>query len=278
MGALLALLAATAWGSGDYLGATATRRQSSITVTASAQIIGLTLLAVGSLIVAGDATADDVIWPGIGGAAGAAGLVLLYHGLAHGKISVIAPIAGVVGAGVPVVWGIAAGEDLGPLRASGLIAGLAAIAMISKSVDTADTPSRFSASGSVLLAAAAGTLFGAFIVLLDAAGDDAGLYPVLAARAVAVPLLVMLALGLRHHVVARVDRRFVLGAGILDVAANVFLLIALEYSLVVAGVLSSLYPAVTVGLARILGGDRITTVQGLGLMLGAVSVVMVTTG
>ena len=278
MGALLALFAAAAWGSGDYLGASATRRHSSITVTASAQSVGLVLLAVGSLIVGGEATADNMVWPGIGGAAGAAGLLLLYHGLAHGKISVIAPISGVVGAAIPVVWGVADGEELAALRGAGLLAGLVAIAMISNATDDPGQRNRFSARGSVVVGVSAGVLFGAFIVCLNVAGDNAGLYPVLAARSVAVPLLILLALSTRHPVLPRVDRRLVFGAGILDATANVCLLLALDYSLVVAGVLSSLYPAVTVGLARVLRGDHLARVQSIGLLVGAASVVMVTAG
>jgi len=60
-------------------------------------------------------------WGAAAGLAGVVGTSLLYQGLAIGRMSVVAPITGVLGAGLPVLFGLAAGERPGPAALAGLV-------------------------------------------------------------------------------------------------------------------------------------------------------------
>ncbi len=274
MGAALALLAALTWGTGDYLGGIATKRQPVITVAASAQIGGLGVVVAAAFLLGGSPTWEDLFFPGLGGAAGAVGLLLLYHGLATGTVSVVAPITGVMSAAIPTVWGFLNGESVGRTSALGLLVGLVAIALISQ--DGSASQDRSGLAGrSVLIALAAGTSFGLFIVALSVAGDDAGLFPILAARAVSLPLLILLAVVAAKPVTAKLDRLVIFGAGIFDAAANALVLVALRDGVIVATVLSSMYPAATVLWARLIEGERVRPAQKFGLLLAGAAVVLI---
>ncbi|NOX29239.1 MAG: DMT family transporter [Actinobacteria bacterium] len=277
MGAVLALLAALTWGTGDYLGGVATKRQPVVTVAASAQIGGLAVVMAAAFLIGGSPAWEDLFYPGLGGAAGAVGLLLLYHGLATGTASVVAPITGVMSAAIPTVWGFINGESVSPTTSLGLFAGLIAIALISQGGDASQERSGL-AGPSVLVALASGTSFGLFIVALSVAGDDAGLFPILAARAISVPLLILLAIASAQPVTAELDRLVILGAGIFDAAANALVLVALRDGVIVATVLSSMYPAATILWARLFEGERMRPAQKFGLLLAAAAVILIVVG
>lgn len=277
MAVLLALLAAISWGSGDYLGGKASARLHPVTVTATAQLVGLVGLLVATPLIGTDFSWRDAVWPGLGGAAGAVGLLLLYGALAQGRVSVVAPVTGLVSAGGPTIWGAVAGERVGAWVAVGLALGV--VAIVAMSLETPNADATWSVGRSVTVAVLAGIGFALFIVALDTAADDAGVAPVLAARLVSVPLLLLLASRLQVPRVARSHRGVVAAAGVLDTAANAMLVLALARGqLIVVTVLSSLYPAQTVLLARWFDGERLRRVQQIGLALAAIAVVCITAG
>lgn len=275
MAALLAMLAAISWGSGDFLGGRASRSLHVVSVTATAQIVSLPLLAVATPLVGASVDLADLVIPGLGGALGASGLVLLYNGLANGRTAVIAPVTGLVAAAGPTLWGAARGESVSAPATAGLAIGLAAIVAIS--TESGATATRWSTRRSVLVALLSGLGFAAFIVALDTAPDDAGIAPVLAARLVSVPLLIVLATSLAPSVIVGSHLFVVSAAGVLDAGANALLVLALaEGQLIVVSVLSSLYPAMTVLLARIVDDERLERIQLIGLGLAVVAVVLIT--
>ena len=117
--------------------------------------------------------------------------------------------------------------------------------------------------------------FGAFYVCISRAGASAGHWPMISARSVSVVLFTVVALATSTAVVPeRGTRRFVVVAGVLDAVAAVLFVLATNAGLLSIGaVLASLYPAVTVLLARVHGRERIAARQfaGLGLALAAVA-------
>ena len=277
MAVLLALLAALSWGSGDYLGGKASGRMHPVTVTASAQIVGLVGLLVATPLIGTEFSWRDAVWPGLGGAAGALGLLLLYGALAQGRVSVVAPITGLVSAGGPTLWGAAAGERVGAWVVLGLTVGV--VAIVAMSMEAPNSDASWSIGRSIVVAVLSGVGFALFIVALDTAHDDAGVAPVLAARVVSVPLLLLLAGRLQVPRIASSQRLTVAAAGVLDTAANAMLVLALARGqLIVVTVLSSLYPAQTVLLARWFDGERLRRVQQIGLALAAIAVVCITAG
>jgi drug/metabolite transporter (DMT)-like permease len=129
----------------------------------------------------------------------------------------------------------------------------------------------------LLLAVGAGIAFGLFFVAIDRAGSDTGIWPLVAARVASVSLFA--ALGAARVTAAGPPRDAVgaaLGCGLLDAAANVFYVLALSHGLLsVVSVLTALYPAGTVLLARYVLGERLTGVQRTGLAVAGLAAVLI---
>jgi drug/metabolite transporter (DMT)-like permease len=137
---ILALAAAVTYGVSDFAGGVLTRRAHVFVVFLLSQLVSLALLLVAVTLWAG-----AVSWPGVGwgaaaGVAGVMGTSLLYQGLAIGRMSVVAPITGVLGAGLPVLFGLAVGERPGPAALAGIVLGLVAVVVITRAPDVPGAP------------------------------------------------------------------------------------------------------------------------------------------
>jgi drug/metabolite transporter (DMT)-like permease len=177
--AVLGLLAAASYGSGDFLGGLAARRIAPLRVTALAAASGLVLLALLLLVVPGTASASAVGWGLLSGVAGAAALALLYACLALGPMSILSPLTAVISAIVPVGVGLAQGSRLGGAGWAGIGLALVAVVLVGFVPDPAAP--RPSARG-LLMALGAGAGIGLVLVFLDQTPDDSGLVPLVANR------------------------------------------------------------------------------------------------
>jgi drug/metabolite transporter (DMT)-like permease len=131
----------------------------------------------------------------------------------------------------------------------------------------------------ILLALAAGTMFGVFFILLGRAGDNAGMWPVLGVRVGSITLGLLLVA--RQRVSLRLDRpvlRWTVTAGVFDITANALYLLAAQRGLLsVVAPVAALYPASTVLLAFLVDRERLRPVQLAGLGLAATALVLVAT-
>lgn len=284
MAALLALGAAATWGVADFLGGLTSRRADEMTVAAMSQVAGLLVLAVLLPLGAADASAPALWWGALAGLGGAGGLVAYFRALAIGPMGVTAPVAALTGAVVPVAAGLALGERPGPLALVGVVVGVAATVLASRPAEeaivhpdeTATTSARARLRRGVLAAALAGLLFGLFFVALDRAPADAGLWPLLGARASGLVMLGMLLARRRPAVPPRRAAGVALGSGLLDMTANALFLLAVQRGLLVlVSVLTSLYPVVLVLLARVVLGERLGRWQQVGVAMALVAVVLI---
>jgi len=278
MGIVLGLAAALLYGSSDFAGGVASRRFGSLRVTVIGAAVA-TVLAWAVLFASNGPgpSVHAVAWGLASGLAGGAGTLVLYRGLARGQMSVVGPVSAVGAAVVPVAAGVALGERPGPLVVAGVLVALPAIVLVA-----AGGPASGWASGSVrgLLGGglpegvAAGLAFGILFIGLAQAGRDDGLWPVASEQTGA--LLVTLAAVLRTRPSLRVPvRAAVLPvlAGATGMAATVAYFYATHFSLLaIAAVLVSLYPGVTVLLARVLLHERLRPAQRVGLGLCALAV------
>jgi drug/metabolite transporter (DMT)-like permease len=134
--------------------------------------------------------------------------------------------------------------------------------------------------GEVPLSILCGALFGSFLVLLHQTGDDSGLWPLTASFLGGVVAVAVLSRLVSSPLITpRVVAPMMLAAGTLGATGGVLYVIATRSGLLsVVAVLSSLYPAVTVGLARIVLHERFGRVQTVGLGLAVISVVLLGTG
>jgi drug/metabolite transporter (DMT)-like permease len=274
---VLGVLVALSYGAGDFLGGLGTRAQAVTTVVAASQASALVLLAVGVPLEGAPLGWDDVGLGALAGGIGVVGILLLYQGLATGAMGVVAPVTAVGAAVVPLVVGLATGERPGVLALIGAFVALGAVALVAGG--EADSPERAKAGrGSPLvLAVGAGIAFGLVFVLLSATDDESGFWPLLGGRTVSVTLVGLWLLRSRTPLLPRPGTRLVVvGAGLLDVTANgLYLLAVREGLLSVVAVLSSLYPAATVVLARVVLGERLRPAQLAGLGLGLAGVTLI---
>lgn len=284
MGILFALLAATSYGAGDFFGGLAARHSPVIRVTLIAQAVGALLLLVLVPLVSGTFVAGDLALGAAAGLAGAFALLVFYKAMGSGAMSVVAPVSALSAAAIPVIVGLATGEEPAPLALGGVVIALAAIGLVSQHGPAApdDTELDVQAPGvsartTVLLGLLSGALFGCLFLLLDQVSGDSGLWPLVGARAVSVPFLLVLALATRTPLrPAPGSMRGIAACGVFDMGANAFLILAFGSGLLVlVSVIGSLYPASTLVLARVVLGERITRVQAVGLAIAALAVVLI---
>jgi drug/metabolite transporter (DMT)-like permease len=275
---LLGVLVALSYGAGDFLGGLATRAQPVTTVVAASQASALVLLAVVVPLEGSPPGWDDVGLGALSGAVGVVGILLLYQGLATGAMGVVAPVTAVGAAVVPLVVGLASGERPEPLALAGVAVALAAVALVARGGEAGGVVDRNPRGRSPLpLAVGAGIAFGLVFVLLGATDDEAGFWPLLAGRTVSVTMLAAWLVRTRTRFRPRPGTGLVVvGAGLLDVTANALYLLAVREGLLsLVAVLSSLYPAATVVLARVVLGERLRPAQVAGLGLGLAGVAMI---
>ena len=266
----LGLAASVSWGVADFLGGLKSRQLHVVTVLVLSQVVGMLL--VGLLVAArGDGPPDAhfLVYGALAGLSGLIGLAAFYRGMAVGAMAVVAPISA-TGAAIPVVVGVATGDRPSAIQGAGLLLALGGVVLASRERGTAGA--RLAAGTGLALAAAAG--FGGFFVGMDAASDGGVLWALLAARAFDVALLVGVALVLRPGLsLSGRDTRDIAAVGLFDVAANALFALASTEGLVsLVAVLASLYPVVTIFLARAVLGERVRTSQGVGVALALVGV------
>jgi drug/metabolite transporter (DMT)-like permease len=274
----LALGSAIVFGAGDFCGGAASRRGGSTGVLLLSLPTGLGLLLVVAVAVGGGSTPGALTWGAASGLAGGAGLLVFYRALAQGPMSVVAPVSGLMAAVVPAVVGVAREERLSFTALAGI--GLCLVAICFVSIEPNKNREGRAGVAGPLLAVLAGAGFGAFFVLIRQ-GDDGTLWPLVASKAVGVLMVAVAAAALRTG--PPLKDRFTVGiallAGALDVVGNaLYVLAARAGMLSIAGVLSSLYPASTVLLARLVYGERLRPIQCVGLLVAVAGVGLVTSG
>ncbi|MEP0762134.1 MAG: EamA family transporter [Chloroflexota bacterium] len=266
------LAAALSWGTSDFTGGVAARRIPVFAVMVGSYVIGLALLVALALAWGESAPAPaDLAWAAAAGVVGGAGLTAHYRGLAVGRMGVVAPVAAVIGTAIPVLFGAVAEGLPSGAQMAGFVLALIGVWLVSRRADSGGGPSGLG------LAVLAGLGFGSFFVLIDRVSQDAVFWPLVAARGAS--LIALLAVALANGRAWRPPRRtlgIVALAGILDVGGNTFFLLAAQAGrLDVASVLSSLYPAITVLLARGLLGEHIARWQGAGIVAAVIAVPLI---
>jgi drug/metabolite transporter (DMT)-like permease len=266
-------LSALSWGAADFSGGFASRRLPALTVVFWSQLIGV-LFATVFAGVRGESSLPpgDVIWAVLAGLSGPTALVFFYRGLAVGRMSVVAPIAGVLGAGIPVlVGGILEGLPA-PAQLAGIALALVSVLLVTRAHDPTSGGRR-----GVYLAITAGLGFGAFFVFLGRVSPGTVFAPLVVARVVATLLIAGVVVTTRvQWRVPRPSILLVAIAGTLDMGGNLWYLLAAQQGrLDVAAVLASLYPVVTVLLAASVLRERVAPLQRAGIALTLTGVVLI---
>jgi drug/metabolite transporter (DMT)-like permease len=289
MGVLFGLLAAATYGAADFVGGQVSRRFDAFSVVLISQLIGaVPLLIAVPFLADGSPTAQALGWGAAAGIGGGTGVLFLYRGLAVGRMSVVAPITGVVAAVVPVVVGLVIGERPSPISLAGIVLALIAVILVSSApppdteqdVDLDQELSVSWRSSGVPYAFGAGLSFALFFVFLNAAGEANAMWPLLGTRGASLILVALAVVILRKPLRPPPGTIVAIGlAGLLDVGANVFYVISTRFGLLsLVAVLTSMYPAITVLLARIYLEERMIRMQLVGLALAGAAIAMIVAG
>ena len=271
---LAGLAAAVAWGSGDFGGGLASRALDSLRVVLLAQLIGTT-----ALLAVAFGSGDPVPpFPAIGlaavgGIGGGIGLLLLYQALAIGPMGVVAPLTAAVSGALPALIGIALEGWPAPVQLAGFVLALAAVWIIASPGDHAALNSR-----ALFLSIAAGAGFTVFLTIMARLGTYGAYWPLVFGRAASILLLggILLFSATPRHAGGSIPWALIALAGLGDTAGNaLFVVSALLSRLDVAAVISSLYPAATVLLARAFLDERLTTRQLFGVVLALAAIVLI---
>lgn len=272
MPALLALLASALWGTSDFLGGTASRRLPVLSVLGVSQLSALLVLTPLALGLGALSTDRAYVLPAVvAGLVGPAALVAFYRALATGTMGVVAPIAA-LGVVVPVGAGIASGERPSLLQVVGIVVAVAGVVLAS-----GPELSRSGRGGlqPLVLAGLSSLGFGTVFVLIAAGSEQGGVEAVVMVvltmrlTTVAVLTLALLASARRRGIetgVRRSDLPVLITIGVFDVGANSAFALASQADLIaVTAVLASLYPVVTILLARQVHAERLARMQLLGV-------------
>lgn len=281
MGIVLALVSSLLWGVGDFAGGTASRRRPALVVVAASQAVGL--VAVSALATArGDWSTplSYLPWAVAAGLVGATGLLAFYQALASGTMGVVSPIAA-LSVIVPVAVGLVLGQWPPVVVGAGFVCAIAGVV-------AASGPERASGRSlrPVALAVVAAACFGAVLILIAQGAQASPVMTMVAMRLASVTALsaVIVVVVIRRRSAGagaglgspRGGWAVVAIAGLFDVGANLAYAYASTLSVLsIVAILGSLYPAVTVVLARVVHGERMTRLQQAGIAVALVGVCLI---
>jgi drug/metabolite transporter (DMT)-like permease len=298
---LLALIAAVGYGCSDFSAGLATRGASVIRVTllseaTSVAVVGVALAVIG----AHPPSVRAVIWGCAAGLGGVCGAIALYIGFRHAAFSVAGPLSAVGAAGFSVLAGLLLGERPRALALTGIVLALPAIVAVSASVDAGvvehpggggpagsaasdaepgdpSPPGRRRLPAGVSYGLIAGAGFALLFIGLDRAGSSSGLWPVFCSQAAALVAIAGVAAFTGDlRLPGRRGGWLAAATGLTGAPGTILYFLATHRGLLaVAAVITSLYPAVTIMLARVVLGERLTKIRLAGLILAAGSVTLI---
>jgi drug/metabolite transporter (DMT)-like permease len=279
--ALLALASSLSWGLSDFLGGFQSRRHALLAVMLLSQGLALAILV--AAVLAGAPTEHDdaaTAWAAGVGMLGLLGLVAFYRALAIGTMSIVAPISA-TGVAIPVLVGLASGERPALLQVAGMALACGGVVLAAREPSVLDAAARRTGRTAVVLALFAAIGFGSFFAGIDRAEQTADVaWVLLAARAADVLLLALACAVLRPPIpTAPASLAAIAAIGLFDLLANLLFVLAAGRGLLsVVGVLGSLYPAVTVLLARLVLHERLSRSQNAGVLITLAGVVALAAG
>jgi drug/metabolite transporter (DMT)-like permease len=275
----LAALAATMWGTGDFVGGVLTKRIPVLVVSTIAWAAGLVTLGILALVMDRALPSAHVVgWGLVGGVVGAIGLGSLYQGLALGRMGVVAPIAA-TSVLVPVVVGFAQGDRPAPVQIAGMV--LAVIGAVLAAIAPDPEHGRQGARRGLVFAVLAAVFIGFAMVCLAEAAKGGVIWSALLFRVSSTPLVFVAAL-LTHasfRAAGRRDVGMLVAVGAADNGANVLFALATTLGLLtLVSVIASLVPVVTAFWARFLLHEHLTRHQLVGVGLALVGIVLIAAG
>lgn len=274
---LFGLTSAISWGAGDFTGGLASRKTGAYRAVFYGEVIGTIIILVVALIVWQPIPAWPIwVLSLVAGACGTTGLLLLYHSMTKGLMSIAAPVSALLAAILPVIIGSFTESLPTLLTLFGFGFAFAAVWLISQSEDGVKDILSHIADLRVPLLAGVG--FGLYFVLIHTATRVATLWPMVASRIGGVLILIVY-MTVRRETwkVLKVAWTMIFLYGVLDIGGNLFFVLAGQTGrLDISAVLSSLYPGSTVLLAWVFLKERLSRTQWIGIIAAMIAIILFT--
>jgi drug/metabolite transporter (DMT)-like permease len=268
------LAAVMLWGISDFLGGYATRRANAFVFTAIVNMGGLAL--VGGLAAASRIPAPSahvMLWALAGGVSGGASLAIFYRALSSNRMGLTAPIAAVLSAAIPALVAMFTQGLPGRIAIFGFALAVLGLWLITRTED-GTTPE------GIELAIVAGIGFAGFYLCVHTAGEGSAFWMATFTRCggLAVTGIIVIAQRTFRDITASGILWGVLTGGIDSLGTVLFVRACQSGRLDEAVVLSSLYPAITVLLARLFLKEHLTRWRFVGMLAALAAVPMIAAG
>lgn len=279
MALLLAGLSAFLYGIADFFGGFASRKSHVFSVLVLSQCIGITITLT-TIIIQGHGWPHtaDIAWGILAGITGVFGLYMLYKGIAKSIVAIVSPASAVVGAFVSIVFALLHGEQPSIVAIAGSIICLPAIVLLTREGPLGSTEKE-SIRTAFVYGLLSGLGFGVFFISLSRCDSSSGVWPLLAAKLTSIIVTSTIMISTKQPFkIERGGLISALTAGLADMGANILFMVATQLgmlSLVV--VITSLFPAPTVILARIFLKQKIPRIRLIGIILALIGVALIST-
>ncbi|HTZ98275.1 MAG TPA: DMT family transporter [Terriglobales bacterium] len=266
----LSLAAVVAWGTSDFLGGYSSRTANAFLLTTIAHASGLLLMVtVATASHAPFPIHSSALWAFAGGLSGGGALAIFYRALSQGRMGLTAPVAAVLGAAIPTLFVMFTAGAPSPVHIAGFLLAAIGIWLISRTEDGSGTEG-------IGFAALAGIGFAGFYLCMRQAGNGSALWIAALSRLASFTLtgIIVLLIGARR--ITPQSAGWGVLAGCLDVTGSALFVRASQTGrLDTAVVLTSLYPAVTVLLARLILKEHFTRWKAVGMFAALLAVPMI---
>lgn len=274
---IFAVFSALSYGIADFSGGLASRKSPVSAVAAWSQTVGLLIALMAVPLLDNTLPSREIwLWGAAAGLSGAAGLSFLYQGLADGRGVIVSPLAALIGAALPVFFGVIIGERPGHLTWIGVALALPAILLLSYEPGKKNSD----VLKSLKIGLFAGIGFSGFFILLSRTGESSGIWPLVAARSASIPALFLTTIIRRKPLILnKGSQPATLITGALDMLANIFYLLSLRSGmLITAVVITAMYPAPTVILQRIVYRENLSPLRIAGLLMALAGIALIGLG
>jgi drug/metabolite transporter (DMT)-like permease len=276
MGVLLGVLAGILLGVSDFTASRASRTISSVSVSRTNLAVSGLLAPLLLFVKPVEWTLRDFVLSALSGVVLSGGLVLLYRGYTVARMGIVAPVASVLLAAVPVMYDLVKGHTPSKVAACGMVLGLLALVFT-----TYERGGMGSVRLGLVLGVGAGLLFGIAFTLTSQTSDAAGLSPVMIQRLSGLVFLVMLQRVDKAPLLAiRAPARiWGIGSGVAGgIALGALKLGYIKGSAGPVSVAASQFAAAGVLLSVIFNKERLKPWQAVGVVASGVGVALMALG
>jgi len=270
--AMLSLAAMAIWGASDFFGGVGSRRTNAFLFTTIVHLSGVVLMSsIAILRHESFPSRVSLLWAIAAGSIGGISLAIFYRALASGKMGLTAPVSAVLSAGIPTIVTAFSEGFPGYRHLAGFVLAGIGVWLISRTENESGHPA------GVGWALVAGVGFAGFYLCIHQAGNDSAVWLAACSRVASLFVTgIFVLVGRQIQAVPRSVLGVAIFTGFLDISGTVLFVRASQAGrLDSAVVLSSLYPAVTVLMARFFLHEHFSRGRTVGMLAALAAVPMI---